>query len=147
MIQIHIEARNAQEAREQMQQLLALSSASLTVTPTGGIEARATAPAAAPVQEKVAAPNAATPDPTANPPWEEPSVSTSTPTETANQTEAPTASAEEVRAALNGLRKAKGTAALRATFDRYGVKSFPELNPSVYGALLREVREALNDGQ
>ncbi len=161
MIQIHIEARNAKEAREQVQQLLALSSASVTATPAGGIELRAVGPTAAPTapvtrteapvtpaREEVAAPTAAlseapaTESLAAAPPWEEPSA----PTET-NQTDAPAASAEEVRAALNGLRKARGTDALRAIFKRYGVASFPELNPSVYDTLLREVKEELNGGQ
>ena len=137
MIHISIEAETASEARKQMSELLG-KCGSRTMTKDGTIsivsgemgsgafEQAAEEPAGASEAAEPVAPagpvNAEQPEP-----------------------EAPAVTAEQVRAALNELRKKKGTDALRAVFGRYHVASFPDLKPEVYGALLTEVEEELKN--
>lgn len=137
MIHISIEAETASEARKQMSELLG-KCGSITVTKDGAISIAAgemgSGAFAQTAEEPAGAAEAAEPVAPAEP------VTAEQP-----EPEAPAVTAEQVRAALNELRKKKGTDALRAVFNRYHVASFPELKPEVYGALLTEVKEELKD--
>lgn len=146
MIHISIEAETASEARKQMRELLG-ESGSIAMTKDGAIsitcgepESSAFAQTAAETTETSARVEPVTAAETAE---------TSAPSEPAAtvqpEPETPAVTAEQARAALNELRKKKGTDALRAVFNRYHVASFPELKPEVYGALLTEVKEELKD--
>lgn len=56
--------------------------------------------------------------------------------------EGKTVSADEVRAALNNLRKAKGIAEVKAILSAHGAGSFPELPADQYAAVLEEANAA-----
>jgi uncharacterized membrane protein YgaE (UPF0421/DUF939 family) len=60
------------------------------------------------------------------------------PTQAAAVPEGPTA--EEVRAVLNDLRKAKGIAAVKKILAAHGAENFPGLDASHYADVLKEVR-------
>lgn len=145
MIHISIEAETAREARKQMRELLgesgsiAMTNDGINIT-YGDPESSAFAQTAAETTEtsaRVEPVAAAETDETAAP--SEPAATVQPEPET------PAVTAEQARAALNELRKKKGTDALRAVFNRYHAASFPELKPEVYGALLTEVKEELKD--
>lgn len=137
MIHISIEAETAIEARKQMSELLG-KCGSITMTKDGAISIAAgemgSGAFAQAAEEPAGAAEAAEAAAPAEP------VTTIQP-----EPEAAAVTAEQVRAALNELRKKKGTDALRAVFNRYHVASFPELKPEVYGALLTEVEEELKN--
>ena len=137
MIHISIEAETASEARKQMRELLgeigsiAMTNDGATNITYGEPESSAFAQAAEePAGAAETAETAAPAEPVAA---------------VQPEPETPAVTAEQARAALNELRKKKGTDALRAVFNRYHVASFPELKREVYGALLTEVKEELKD--
>ena len=131
MIHISIEAETAREAREQMRELLGKSS-TIAMTKDGVFSVAYGEPESSAFAQTAAE-----------------TTETSAPSEPVAavqpEPDTPAVTAEQVRAALNELRKKKGTDALRAVFNRYHVASFPELEPGVYGALLTEVKEELKD--
>ncbi|MDY4140817.1 MAG: hypothetical protein SOY30_15995 [Eubacteriales bacterium] len=151
MIHISIEAETASEARKQMSELLG-KCGSITMTKDGAISIAAgemgSGAFAQTAEEPAGAAEAAEPVAPAEPVnAEQPEPEAPAEPVTAGQPEpeTPAVTAEQARAALNELRKKKGTDALRAVFNRYHVASFPELKPEVYGALLTEVKEEMKD--
>ena len=137
MIHISIEAETASEARKQMSELLG-KSGSIVMTKDGTVSIAVGEPGSGAFEQAAEEPTGAA---------EAAEVATPSEPVSAEQPEpeAPAVTAEQVRAALNELRKKKGTDALRAVFNRYHVASFPELKPEVYGALLTEVEEELKN--
>ncbi len=128
MLRLTIEAVNADELYQQIRELCMGFTSKVVVTPdSSDVE---------PGWELQSAPVEATQEPAAPEPEEEPAPKPEASQEPQNEPQGP--AAEEVRAALNKLRKTKGYDAVKNILMAHGSDNFPGLDKAHYAAVLKE---------